>query len=119
MRGVAVAVELGGPGQTAPGIVELAAAVVPHLLADLAAGHHVGAGLGLAGPVDAEGHEGSAQQEGQARGAARLHHGRVLLHLHADLVQVVLGGGGTGHSLSSVKTLKTAGITVVLVLLLL
>ena len=68
MRWVPVAVELGWPGETAPGIMELAATVVTYLLADLTTGHDVG--LVLAGPIDTEGHEGSTQEEGQAGGAA-------------------------------------------------
>ena len=91
-----MAVELGRPGEATPGIVELTATVVTHLLADLAAGHHVG--LVLAGSMDAEGHEGAAEEEGQAGGAARLQHGRVLPHLHSYLVQVVLGVQDTAHS---------------------
>ena len=71
MGGVAVTVQLGGPGQTAPGVMELTATVVPDLLTHLAARHDVG--LVLVGAVDAEWHEGPTQQEGQAGGAVGLH----------------------------------------------
>jgi hypothetical protein len=35
VRGVAVAVQLGGPGETTPSVMELPATVVSHLLAHL------------------------------------------------------------------------------------